>query len=41
LDYNDSFCSATRGLLEGHGYLFFSCVFYGQLWLLIFGWLGI
>jgi len=41
LDYNDSFCSAACGLVENQDHLFFSCAFYGQLWLLISGWLGI
>ena len=41
LDYNDSFCSPACGLVEDHDHFFFSCVFYGQLWLLISGWLGI
>jgi hypothetical protein len=41
LDYNDSFISATCGLVEDLDHLFFSCAFYGQPWLLISGWLGI
>jgi len=41
LDYNDSFCLTACGLVEDYDHLFFSCAFYGQLWLLISGWLSI
>jgi len=41
LEYNDSFYSAACRLVEDQDHLFFSCAFYGQLWLLISGWLGI
>ena len=41
LDYNNFFCSAACRFVEDQDHLFFSCAFYGQLWLLISGWLGI
>jgi len=41
LDYNDTFWSTACGLVGNQDHLFFSYVFYGQLWLLISGWLGI
>jgi len=41
LGYLDTLCSAACSLVEDRDHLFFSCVGYGQLWLLTFGWLGI
>jgi hypothetical protein len=35
LDYNDSFCTFTCDMVEDQDHLFFTCVFYSQLWLLI------
>jgi hypothetical protein len=35
LDYNDSLCTATCGMVENQDRLFFICAFYNQLWLLI------
>ncbi|KEH17754.1 transmembrane protein, putative [Medicago truncatula] len=37
LDYNDSLCTATCGMVEDQDHLFFTCGFYIQLWLLISG----
>jgi len=40
LEYNDSLCTATCGIVEDQDHLLFTCAFYNQLCLLILGWLG-
>ena len=35
LDYNDSLCTVTCDTVKDQDYLFFTCAFYSQLWLLI------
>jgi len=41
LDVSQISCSAVCGGLEDRDHLFFMCDFYGRLWLLKSGWLGI
>jgi len=41
LSHNDQMCTGGCGRNEDMDYLFVSCGFYGKIWLLVLGWLGL